>query len=152
MKSKTAHLGKIVKNGRVLIIAMDQGLEHGPTDFNERNINPEYVLDVAARGGFTGLACDNIYTTGGISTGSASRTISLFAPATSSSYLVTIRGNDSTQYMGTFMVFCQGDGSINGTEVVNMNNDYSLTSSGANVQITLSGGDGTVYWSALRLG
>ena len=56
MKAKNSHLGKIVKNGRVLIIAMDQGLEHGPTDFNEKNINPEYVLDIAARGGFTGLA------------------------------------------------------------------------------------------------
>lgn len=56
MKGKDSHLGKILKNGRILIIAMDQGLEHGPSDFNGRNINPEYVLDVAARGGFTGLA------------------------------------------------------------------------------------------------
>jgi len=56
MVDKKSHLGKIVKNGRVLIIAMDQGMEHGPSDFNERNIHPEYVLDIAARGGFTGLA------------------------------------------------------------------------------------------------
>lgn len=56
MKDKNAHLGKIVKNGRVLILAMDQGMEHGPVDFNERNINPEYVCEVAARGGFTGFA------------------------------------------------------------------------------------------------
>ena len=56
MIDKNTHLGKIMKNGRVLIIAMDQGVEHGPVDFNDKNINPEYVLDVAARGGFTGLA------------------------------------------------------------------------------------------------
>jgi len=56
MLDKNAHLGKIVKNGRVLILAMDQGMEHGPVDFNEKNINPEYVCDVAARGGFTGFA------------------------------------------------------------------------------------------------
>jgi class I fructose-bisphosphate aldolase len=56
MKDKNSHLGRIVKNGRVLILAMDQGMEHGPVDFNERNINPEYVCDVAARGGFTGFA------------------------------------------------------------------------------------------------
>ena len=56
MKGKNAHLGKIMKDGRVFIIAMDQGMEHGPSDFNDRNINPEYVLDIAARGGFTGLA------------------------------------------------------------------------------------------------
>jgi len=56
MKDKNAHLGKIVKNGRVLMLAMDQGLEHGPVDFNAKNINPEYVCDIAVRGGFTGFA------------------------------------------------------------------------------------------------
>jgi class I fructose-bisphosphate aldolase len=56
VKDKSAKLGKIVKDGKVLILAMDQGMEHGPVDFNERNINPEYVCDVAARGGFTGFA------------------------------------------------------------------------------------------------
>ena len=56
MKDKNSHLGRIVKNGRVLILAMDHGMEHGPVDFNERNINPEYVCDVASRGGFTGFA------------------------------------------------------------------------------------------------
>lgn len=56
MKDKTAHLGKIVRNGRVLILAMDQGMEHGPRDFNQRNIDPAYVCDIACRGGFTGFA------------------------------------------------------------------------------------------------
>jgi len=50
------HLGKIVKNGKVFILAMDQGMEHGPTDFNAKNINPEYVCEIACRGGFTGFA------------------------------------------------------------------------------------------------
>ncbi len=56
MKSKETHLGGIVKNGKVLILAMDQGMEHGPKDFNKTNINPEYVCDIACRGGFTGFA------------------------------------------------------------------------------------------------
>ncbi len=56
MKDKGKHLGKIVKNGKVLILAMDQGMEHGPKDFNQKNIDPEYVLDIACKGGFTGLA------------------------------------------------------------------------------------------------
>ena len=56
MKDKNAHLGKIVRGGKVLILAMDQGMEHGPTDFNGTNINPEYVCDIACRGGFTGFA------------------------------------------------------------------------------------------------
>lgn len=49
-------LSKIVKDGKIMILAMDQGLEHGPKDFNEKNINPEYVIDIACKGGFTGLA------------------------------------------------------------------------------------------------
>lgn len=56
MKDKSTHLGKIVRNGRVLILAMDQGMEHGPKDFNDRNINPEYVCEIASKGGFTGFA------------------------------------------------------------------------------------------------
>ena len=56
MKDKNSHMGKIVKNGRVLILAMDQGMEHGPVDFNSRNIDPAYVCDIASRGGFTGFA------------------------------------------------------------------------------------------------
>ncbi len=55
-KDKGIHLGKVVKNNKVLILAMDQGMEHGPKDFNDININPEYVLDIACKGGFTGLA------------------------------------------------------------------------------------------------
>ncbi len=56
MKDKTAHLGKIARNGHVLILAMDQGMEHGPRDFNQRNIDPAYVCDIACKGGFTGFA------------------------------------------------------------------------------------------------
>ncbi|HIH19578.1 TPA: fructose-bisphosphate aldolase [Candidatus Micrarchaeota archaeon] len=56
MKAKESHFDKIVRNGHVLILAMDQGMEHGPRDFNQKNINPEYVCDIASRGGFTGFA------------------------------------------------------------------------------------------------
>ncbi len=43
------------KEGRALILAYDQGLEHGPVDFNENNVNPDYVLNLATSGNFTGL-------------------------------------------------------------------------------------------------
>jgi len=56
MKDKHVHLGKLMKGGKILILAMDQGMEHGPRDFNDRNINPEYVCDIACKGGFTGFA------------------------------------------------------------------------------------------------
>lgn len=49
-------MSRIMKRGKCLILAMDQGLEHGPKDFNAKNIDPEYVLDIAAKGGFTGFA------------------------------------------------------------------------------------------------
>jgi len=47
--------GKICKNGKVMLCAMDQGMEHGPRDFNDTNINPEYVFEIADKGGFTGM-------------------------------------------------------------------------------------------------
>ena len=54
--NKKSRLSRIIKDGKLLLLAMDQGLEHGPKDFNDKNINPEYVLDIACKGGFTGLA------------------------------------------------------------------------------------------------
>ncbi|MFH0927472.1 MAG: 2-amino-3,7-dideoxy-D-threo-hept-6-ulosonate synthase [Candidatus Micrarchaeota archaeon] len=56
MIGENTRLSRIVKNGKILIIAMDQGLEHGPTDFNEKNIDPDYVCKIAEKGGFTGFA------------------------------------------------------------------------------------------------
>lgn len=56
MIGEKARLSRIMKNGKILILAMDQGLEHGPSDFNEKNIDPDYVLDIAVKGGFTGMA------------------------------------------------------------------------------------------------
>ncbi len=49
--------GKIMPDGRVMILAYDQGFEHGPRDFLEHpeSGNLEYILDIAKRGGFTGI-------------------------------------------------------------------------------------------------
>ena len=45
-----------LKDGKGLLLAYDQGLEHGPSkDFNETNLDPGYILDIAKRGGFTGI-------------------------------------------------------------------------------------------------
>jgi class I fructose-bisphosphate aldolase len=49
------YLNKILKKGKALFLAYDQGLEHGPTDFNDENIDPEYVIGLAREGGYTGL-------------------------------------------------------------------------------------------------
>lgn len=44
-------MSRFMRNGHSLILAYDQGLEHGPTDFNEKNVDPAYVIDIANRGG-----------------------------------------------------------------------------------------------------
>jgi len=48
-------LSKITRNGKALFLAYDQGFEHGPTDFNDENIDPEKVLQIADSGNFTGV-------------------------------------------------------------------------------------------------
>ena len=45
----------IEHRGHVLLLAYDQGMEHGPTEFNDENIDPGYVLDIAEKGPFTGV-------------------------------------------------------------------------------------------------
>ncbi len=45
-----------MKRGKALFLSYDQGLEHGPTsDFNDRNVDPLYILDIAKKGGFQGI-------------------------------------------------------------------------------------------------
>jgi len=48
-------LSKITKQGKALFLAYDQGLEHGPTDFNEENVDPKKILEIADCGLFTGV-------------------------------------------------------------------------------------------------
>ena len=45
-------------NGRMLVLPIDQGLEHGPRDFfvNPDSLNPEFQLRLALEGGFSGIA------------------------------------------------------------------------------------------------
>lgn len=45
----------IEKNGKVMLLAYDQGFEHGPVDFNQKNVNPEYIVSLADSGCFTGV-------------------------------------------------------------------------------------------------
>lgn len=49
------NLNKITKKGKAIFLAYDQGLEHGPTDFNDKNVDPQYIIDIAKKGRFTGL-------------------------------------------------------------------------------------------------
>ena len=44
-----------LSNNRGVLLAFDQGLEHGPTDFNERNYDPAFIMKLAEEGGFNGV-------------------------------------------------------------------------------------------------
>ena len=49
-------LNKILKKGKALYLAYVQGLEHGPeVDFNDKNIDPLYVLNIAEKGKYQGI-------------------------------------------------------------------------------------------------
>lgn len=55
-KKKVASMAAFLKSGKSILLAYDQGFEHGPsTDFNEKNIDPSYVMDIAVKGGFNGI-------------------------------------------------------------------------------------------------
>lgn len=49
------NLNKLLKNGKCLFLAYDQGLEHGPADFNDKNLDPLYIIDIAKKGKYEGL-------------------------------------------------------------------------------------------------
>ncbi len=58
MKDKMEELrNRIMPDGKAMILAYDQGFEHGPRDFLEYpgTRNFEYILDIAKRGRFTGI-------------------------------------------------------------------------------------------------
>lgn len=50
-------LSKLMKRGKCLFLAYDQGLEHGPTDFDDKNVNPQYVIDIAKKGKYNAFIC-----------------------------------------------------------------------------------------------
>lgn len=50
------HIEKIMTKSKALFLAYDQGLEHGPSsDFNDKNVDPLYILDIAKKGKFNAV-------------------------------------------------------------------------------------------------
>lgn len=52
---KNINLNKITKRGKALFLAYDQGLEHGPSDFNDKNVNPDYIIKIAKQGKYDAI-------------------------------------------------------------------------------------------------
>lgn len=49
------NVNKILRNNKSVLLAYDQGLEHGPSDLNEKNVDPKYIFDIALEGRYEGL-------------------------------------------------------------------------------------------------
>jgi class I fructose-bisphosphate aldolase len=53
---KSDRMSVFLREGKSMLLAYDQGLEHGPsTDFNDKNIDPSFVMELAVNGGFNGI-------------------------------------------------------------------------------------------------
>ena len=52
---KFFNFNKITRKGKSLFLAYDQGLEHGPVDFNDLNVDPNYIIEIARKGGYNGI-------------------------------------------------------------------------------------------------
>ncbi len=50
-------INKVLRNGRGILLAYDHGFEHGPSDFDERSVDPSFIMDIANCGNFTGVVC-----------------------------------------------------------------------------------------------
>lgn len=49
------NLRKISRKGKFMFLAYDQGMEHGPTDFNDKNVDPKYIIKIAGDSKFTAV-------------------------------------------------------------------------------------------------
>jgi len=48
-------MDKVLRNKKAMILSYDYGIEHGPLSMNLKNIDPQYVLDIALEGEYTGI-------------------------------------------------------------------------------------------------
>jgi fructose-bisphosphate aldolase, class I len=49
------NMNKILRNNKSLLLAYDQGLEHGPKDLNMQTVDPRYIFDIALEGMYDGI-------------------------------------------------------------------------------------------------
>ncbi len=53
---KQERMAPFLREGKGMLLAYDQGLEHGPSaDFNEHNIDPALIMEIATKGKFNGV-------------------------------------------------------------------------------------------------
>lgn len=52
---KGPDVSRLMTDGKSLLLAYDHGLEHGPDDFQDKSVDPAYVLSIAKNAGFNGI-------------------------------------------------------------------------------------------------
>lgn len=52
---KRVRLGRLLRGGKAVIFAFDHGFEHGPSDFNDGNLDPRDVVKCAVEAGFDAI-------------------------------------------------------------------------------------------------
>ncbi len=54
--SRYPSMDTFLRDGKSMLLAYDQGFEHGPSsDFNDKNVDPSYIMEIASKGGFNGI-------------------------------------------------------------------------------------------------
>jgi class I fructose-bisphosphate aldolase len=48
-------LEMFLEQGKAVLLAYDQGLEHGSTDLNEKNVDPAFIMEIAEKGHLNGI-------------------------------------------------------------------------------------------------
>ena len=48
-------ISHLTTNGKMIFLACDQGMEHGPEDFNERNIDPNFIFQTGIQAGLNAV-------------------------------------------------------------------------------------------------
>lgn len=48
-------INSILTKGKAFYLAYDQGLEHGPIEFNDENVDPLEIINIAKKGKFNGI-------------------------------------------------------------------------------------------------
>lgn len=51
----TQLIDRVMRDNKALILAYDQGMEHGPIDFNEESVDPNYILEIALQGRYSAV-------------------------------------------------------------------------------------------------
>jgi class I fructose-bisphosphate aldolase len=52
---KQVSLKEITRDGKAFFLAYDQGMEHGPVEFTDENVDPLRIIEIAKTGKYTGV-------------------------------------------------------------------------------------------------